>query len=110
MPSGEGRLDRAAEAEGGAAEEGALDEAMAGRGLRKRAGAVQRRAETGGSTPCPAVAGVGALPCGRPWLGVEGRPHGVAPTEVARRFCGSTPCPAVRRILSDAKSASMRWQ
>ena len=42
MPSGEGRLDHAAEAEGGAAEEGALDEALAQRGLGERAGVVQR--------------------------------------------------------------------
>ena len=39
MPSGDRRLDRATEAEGGAAEKGTLDEAVA-RG--ERAGAVQR--------------------------------------------------------------------
>jgi hypothetical protein len=42
MPSGEGRLDRAAEAEGGAGQEGALDEAVARGGLGERAGVVQR--------------------------------------------------------------------
>ena len=42
MPSGDGRLERAAEAEGGAAEEGALDEASARGGLGERAGAIQR--------------------------------------------------------------------
>jgi hypothetical protein len=42
MPSGKGRLDRAAEAEGGAAEEGALDEALARGAVEERAGGVQR--------------------------------------------------------------------
>jgi hypothetical protein len=41
MPSGDGRLDRAAEAEGGAAEEGTLDKAVARGELARRAGAVQ---------------------------------------------------------------------
>jgi hypothetical protein len=43
MPSGEGRRNCDAEAQGGAAEEGALDEALARRGLAERAGAIQRQ-------------------------------------------------------------------
>jgi hypothetical protein len=42
MPSGGGGLHRQAQTEGGAAEEGALDEASARGGLAKRADAVQR--------------------------------------------------------------------
>jgi hypothetical protein len=42
MPSGDGRADREAEAEGGAAQQGALDEASARRGLAERAGVIQR--------------------------------------------------------------------
>ena len=42
MPSGGERLDRDAEAESGAAEEGALDEALARAWLAEGAGAVQR--------------------------------------------------------------------
>jgi hypothetical protein len=62
----------------------------------------------GGSTPCPAVAAVGAAPCGRP--SAVGRPHGVAPTVPLRKFGGRSPCPAVRRGFSAATSASMRRQ
>jgi hypothetical protein len=53
MPSGDGRLDRAAEAEGGAAEEGAMDEAVARGGLGERAGAVQRARGNGRMDPMP---------------------------------------------------------
>jgi hypothetical protein len=127
---GHGRLERDAEAEGGAAEEGALDEA----------GACGRD----GSTPCPAVGVRRALEgCTRrrgDAVEVEGAAVavlagevsvvplvrfdrfggrtpcpavaavGVVPTVPLRKFCGSTPCPVVRRILSAANSASMRRQ
>jgi hypothetical protein len=53
MPSGKGRLDRAAEAEGGAAEEGALDEALARGGLAMWAGAVERACGKRRKDPMP---------------------------------------------------------
>jgi hypothetical protein len=42
MPSGDGRRDRQAEAEGGAAEEGALDKTNARRGRTGQTGALRR--------------------------------------------------------------------
>src|SRR4029453_1244327 len=79
------------------------------------------RAETGGWTPCPAVGVLRALEDSpRRSRDAEEAEQAVAvalagdvpvlPVEPFDRFRGSTPCPAVRRLFSEAKSASMRRQ
>src|SRR5262249_45789183 len=86
---------------------------------RGRAQAPSRgRVEKEGRSPCPAVSVLrapevsprrrrGAEEAERPAAGVVGE----VPTLPAARFAsfgGRSPCPAVRRILTEAKTASMR--